>query len=391
LLGLGHAYSTVFEKIRTRRELDSCGIWHRACSNRWSRVLASACFYLLMSLTIRKASLESDRPGIVAFLRRFLTPEFDVARFDWLYTRGPHGQAQAWLACDREQDIVGVSAVFPRRFSVRGGTAVGWVLGDFCLADRYRALGPALQLQRATLESARVEADFCYDFPSDAMMAVYSRLCIGKSGSLIRWAKPLRVEPKLERALGSKKLAAFAAKPGNAVLRARGWKGPESSCDVELFMGPCGEEFSELGRSIAAESIAGVRIEKSASYVNWRFLDRGASNVRILVARKSGRLVGYVVFRSEKKDARILDLVSPNNPGVIARLLHSAVNELALLGASSVSLTAGNHHPWAGCFRQSGFRPREASPIVLIVRPGSAVSSSDLENDWFLMEGERDS
>lgn len=335
--------------------------------------------------------MENDRLGIVAFLRRFLTPESDFSRFDWLYTRGPHGQAQTWLACDGEQNIVGVSAAFPRRFSIHGGSALGWVLGDFCLADRYRALGPALQLQRATIESVCTQADFWYDFPSDAMMAIYRRLCIKESGSLVRWAKPLRLEAKLVKLLRSEKLAAFAAKPGNAILRARGWKGTEGSCNVDWHVGQCGDEFSELCRSIAAENGAALRTEKSASYVNWRFLHRGTSNTRILVARKSGRLVGYVVLRSEKEDARILELVSLNNPGIVARLLHSAVNELALLGAGSVSLAAGSQHPWVACFRRAGFRPREASPIVSVVRQGAAVSPSDLKNHWFVMESERDS
>jgi hypothetical protein len=344
-----------------------------------------------MSLTVRSAFLEDDKPAIVAFLQNFLTPKADLARFDWLYLNGPHGRARAWVACNAERNIIGISAAFPRRFTFRGTEAIGWVLGDFCLADKYRSLGPALQLQRVTLDSALAEPDFFYDFPSKAMMAVYDRLRIKQTGSLLRWAKPLRLEVRLERLLRSRKAAALAAKAGNALLRGRGWKGPRGSCEVVPHVGACGKEFSELDRSIAAENSACVQTEKSAEYLNWRFLSRELpDDLSVFAARKNGRLVGYVVFRFDKGDARILDLTSVADSGVVARLLDSAVSSLASRGATSVTLTAAKHHPWSATFRRAGFRPREESPFIVATRPGSTLSVSDFEGKWFLMDGERD-
>jgi len=78
----------------------------------------------------------------------------------------------------------------------------GWVLGDFCFGERFRSLGPALQLQRACLESLAQEPNaFTYDFPSQSMMAIYKRIGIAQSGSLVRWPSLLKRKAKLKRSL----------------------------------------------------------------------------------------------------------------------------------------------------------------------------------------------
>src|SRR5689334_17291434 len=105
-------------------------------------------------ISIQQANLESDRGLLIDAIRRFLSPQSDEGRFDWLYRKGPHGRAIVWIATDgADGPLIGAAAAFPRRMYADNGVTVGCVLGDFFVAPEYRSLGPAVQLQRACLGS----------------------------------------------------------------------------------------------------------------------------------------------------------------------------------------------------------------------------------------------
>src|SRR5262245_53715570 len=123
-----------------------------------------------MDLAIRDVQLENDRDELIQFFRENLTKDSNRARFDWLYLQNPYGKARAWLSMDPDGRTVGAAAAFPRTVWIAGMQRRAWVLGDFCISNRSRSLGPALQLQRACIGS--LDNDLWYDFPSRSMMAV---------------------------------------------------------------------------------------------------------------------------------------------------------------------------------------------------------------------------
>jgi predicted N-acetyltransferase YhbS len=345
----------------------------------------------LMSIQIRPADLKSDSADLVALFRQHLPAPSDLARFQWLYQEGVYGPARVWVAVEQENGrIVGSAAAYPRKLSFGGQDRLGFVLGDFCIDEKYRSLGPSLQLQRACLAALQEPSfEFVYDFPSRSMMAIYRRLGMEQSGELVRWAKPLRAEQMLLAVVRSKPLARGLGFLANPVLARRGWRGERSSCDLVLLQGPCGAEFSRLDQEIRAQ--AGVRTSRSAEYLNWRYFGNAAARHEILTARRAGQLVGYVVSTEGTDDARIVDLCSIEEPGVIVRLLFGTVERLRARGAATVSLNAGNAHPWNNLFKRAGFQRREGSPIVVAVAPGSPVSKAEFEHNWFVMQGDRDS
>ncbi len=343
-----------------------------------------------MAVEIRCASLQSHQAELIALFKRHLTSDSDERRFDWLYRQNPYGPARAWLASDcGNGTIVGAAAAFPRTFYFHGEKRSGWVLGDFCLAEEHRSMGPALQLQRACLQAMAPPYDFCYDFPSVPMMAIYKRLGIQQTGTLIRWAKPLRIEERLEPVVRSKTVARILGRVGGAMLAARGWKGRKDACKIELLQGPCGQEFTALDHLLGKQP--GVRAERTAEHLNWRFLAHPSRAHEILAARRNTTLVGYVVLQSEPTNARIVDLVSVEEPAVIARLIGAAVNRMRGSGAKSVNLAAAEAHPWSAIFERAGFRRRESHPIVVVTGVGATIKETNFQTAWYLMEGERDS
>lgn len=345
-----------------------------------------------MPLEILPADLQSDRAGIVEVIRRNLTSTSDQRRFDWLYRQSPHGEGIAWVARESTDGaIVGLAAIFPRRLCFKGEEIVSCVLGDFCFDEKYRSLGPALELQRICLTAA-TSAPFAlyYDFPSTRMMMVYKRIGIGQTGSITRWARPIRIDRQLEAKIGSRGLARAVGAVVGVGLSLRGWKGREAACDLALQSGPCGEEFTALDQQNQSRS-GGLRTVRSAEYLNWRYLAHPMTRFQILTARRKGTLVGFAAFGVEGNYASVADISAlGDDPAIVARLLAGVVGAVKST-AAAVSMVTGDKHPWSDVFHKAGFRPRETSPLLAHANSGALASSTVSDWNWYLMQGERDS
>jgi hypothetical protein len=341
------------------------------------------------SLVVTRCDLRVDREAVVDTLRRYLTPDSNTRRFDWLYRDNPHGPAAAWLLREAGgRDVIGAAAAFPRRVLVNGFPGIGWVLGDFCVSDRHRSLGPAVTLQRACLDVLRTDSgEFCYDFPSPAMMAVYRRLGLSASSRLIRFAKPLRIDRKVNDAIPVPWLGNVIRMAGNAALKIiDSAKTSANGVVCGIHAGSCGEEFGaltgvgELGRRIA--------VERSPAYLNWRYVQNPLTPHHFLAARRAGALVGYAVFAQAGEDATMVDCVSGGDAHLALLLVERLTELLRNKGVMTLSAHVVESHPLVPVLRRAGFRPREATPMV-VYPPAYAAGLSAV--DWCLMSGDRDS
>jgi len=343
-------------------------------------------------ISIRRADLAMDRGIIIEVLARYLTPLSDDRRFQWLYLNGVHGTPQAWLAVDADRDAVcGAAAAFPRRFHLGNEEILSWVLGDFCLDPQYRSLGPALQLQRACLGVMEQNpAAFCYDFPSASMVAVYKRLGLSVTGKMLRLAKPLRVDRKVKERITNPAARRVFSSVANAFLKIAL---PNGTADKTLEMStqkePCGDEFTALMHEQRGKFE--ICLQRSAEYLNWRYVNNPLTSYEIITARRHGKLKGYVVWTKSEEDAAVVDLFGENNPAIVKTLLAEVVARLTNCGVMTVSLWLTESHPWLSWCSEMGFRARDSVPMVCI--PGTVLGGSiDVRSaKWFLMQGDRDS
>lgn len=343
----------------------------------------------LMSVIIRPADLQKDKELLIRTLRRYLRHDWPEGRFDWLYQRNPHGTTRAWLATDdTSHEVVGTSGAFPRRVSINGKEKVSWVLGDFCIADKYRSLGPALQLQRATLAAVAdsPEVELCYDFPSPQFKAVYQRLKVSNAGQMIRLAKPLRIDRKIEQWIRPRVFSKPASWAGNLLLRARDpLTGGPKEWDVNLHGGECGAEFTLLSqRTASANAIA---VKRSADYLNWRYLQHPSISFRILTARRNGDLQGYLVFSSTGQDVNIAEWNTCDDTRVLAVLTNDLVRRLRRSGTMTLNAFLLASDPRLPLLRKVGFQLRESAPFV-VYWPG--FRTAEQKSEWLLMDGDRD-
>jgi hypothetical protein len=345
-----------------------------------------------MGLVIRSASLTSDREQLIVMLSRCLNPAYNAARFDWLYRDNPHGQAVVWVAQEPgSREIVGTAAAFPRRLYVGEEERLGWVLGDFCLAERYRSVGPALQLQRTCLSAVDAgAAALCYDLPSVAMMAIYRRLGMSPAGQMLRLAKPLRVDRKVKAVVSSPTLLRGLSVVGNTALKLRDWR-PQAgrSVTIALHDDVCGEEFSALARHVGGRY--GVCVQRSAAYLNWRYGANPLSRCELLTARRGDALLGYVVFSHHEDDATLLDLFGSQDNSAIQDLLTNVVALLRIRGVVTITAPIADSHRWAALLQRHGFVVRETSPLIVYIPLRSEPRRGALaRQNWSFMHGDRD-
>lgn len=345
-----------------------------------------------MALAVRPASLEADRDQIIEATRQFLSPDCDERRFDWLYRENPHGRARVWIAEDLPgSTTVGIAAAFPRRLYINGAPRLGAILGDFCINPQYRALGPALQLQRACMTVVDCDSiELCYDFPSLSMAAIYERLRIKLLARVIRYARLLRVDRKISEAVKIRILARGLSGIANGMLAVLSGKPSEiSGFTMCLESESFGEEYSILARRI--EGQLGICVERSAEYLNWRYFSSPLCRFEVLTARRNNSLYAYIIFTRTGSNATIVDVFGEQDSQVIASLIAHVVFLLRERGVVTVSAPMIERHPFSLIFADQGFRPRESSPVMVYGRAGAPGTQRMMQENWFLMQGDRDS
>jgi hypothetical protein len=345
-----------------------------------------------MSNLVRSAEVHEERVALTTFLSTYLSPEANDARYEWLYCKNPEGMARVWVACEAETGmIVGVSSAFPRRINCRGKQVRGYVLGDFCIHPDYRSLGPALALQRRSLEDLSKEGTgFVFDFPSTSMLAIYKRLRIEAQESAIRFAKPLRADRQIQRRIPNKTAGRTLAVAANAALRLRdAGLGRPTAWTIAEEAAPCSEEFTFAFPQWAPRM--GICADRSADYLNWRFLQHPHRRYHFLTARKSGQLCGYLIYHWAGEDATVVDLLAEEDQ-VCRALLVETIATMRRCGVNTLSVPFLGSHAGRKTLEDCGFQPRESTPVVVLDLPWVPNRQGDQAVDhWYLMHGDRES
>jgi hypothetical protein len=342
-------------------------------------------------LIVRPGDVDADRRLALEMFARYLNPLYDGARFDWVYRLNPHGLGKFWVATDPGNGtVVGIAGAFPRRVSVSGRPEVGWVLGDFCIAQAYRTIGPAVTLQRACFgEVTAGGVPFCYDFPSAGMMAVYRRLGIKPLGQMVRLVRPLRVEARLRALIGRQTLTRPLGALASLFLAPRGRrKAGVPGLEITLRSEPFDDEFTAFYRRYA-EGRA-LTIERSAEYLNWRYLANPLHRHEVMTARQARRLAGYAVFGQDDDVMTLVDVFTGGGGETFAELIRRLVVLSWQRGLEATSMTLLESSPWIQDLKRAGFKERETNPVIVYASPKASPEVGD-ERAWHLLQGDRDS
>ena len=298
-----------------------------------------------MSHRVVPLDLDDHREALLQLWRNFESPWLEAyadRRLAWLYAENPLGPAQTWLAIETEtNEVIGCASVVPSHKYIRGrlvriGTAV-----DFTVLPKHRTAGAALALQRTlTQESRRAGFEYLVGKPNTKAWPVLSRIGYRRTGDCRSWGKLLhpgvesgeRVDPRFSDEL-------------------------VSAAD---------ERFDELWNT--AKAGCPIVGEKTAAYLNWRYLAFKEMNysLYVLVDRRDQRLAGYIVYAGMEGGSFIAELFSADHFGpIVDALLLGFAARARAEGREWIALSYAGAPSFEAPLRRLGFAPRKsARPFV---------------------------
>src|SRR5260370_16749452 len=123
---------------------------------------------------------------------------------------------------------------------------------------------------------------------------------------MVRMVKLLRADGKIAVKVKLRTVASLLSGIANLVLRVQhGSPRRQSGVSFEVQEGRCGQEYTDLARSVQGR--LGICVDRTAEYLNWRYLDHPHEKYEILAARRKGRFEWHVAFPPESTRAEVLN------------------------------------------------------------------------------------
>lgn len=248
-------------------------------------------------------------------------------------------------------------------------------VGDFAIDSSHRSLGPAVMLQRATFEPVQQGSlTLCYDCPPhDAGMSTFRRLGMQANCHMQRYVRPVKTDRQLAKYLGQGRLTAGVAVLGNIVLnlwtlRQHKVSGLEMAYYTERF----GEEFSRLDTQVGGSN--GIRGQRQATDLNWRYRDDPLHAYHVLTARRSGELVAFIIFSISDQDVQIVDLFGLVSRDIGLQLLEGVVEHVKKTSVQTLQASLSDDHSLSHVLQKAGFYYRSpGEQVVAYTPPGTAM------------------
>lgn len=344
-----------------------------------------------MSYRLEIADRPRHKGEILGLWERNLTG-VTAERYVWLYETGP---THCWAIRDADGKLVGANGLAERRFRVGERTVQAGQAIDLNIDRAHRSIGPALQLQRATVALAQERKwDLLYGLPNPQARPVLQRIGYRSIGALQRFVKPLRVGPKLRSRL---KVGQLLQTPAAAILNtALRVTTPEAYSRLPSGLGTeiverFDARFDDLWHRTAGRF--GVIGERTSDYLNWRFADCPLAAYETFCLLDGDTLLGYVAFCIAEETVHIGDLLF-EQPAHLKLLLSEFLRTVRRRDAHTVVMKWFGADLVAQQFRQLGFwdRPQEWQ-MMIHQPPGHDTADADLlrANNWYLTRCDLDS
>jgi hypothetical protein len=344
-------------------------------------------------ITIRRVNPAIERNAVLRLLGECLPEAASEDRFDWAYLNNPDGIALVWLAETADGEAVGTSAAFPRQFRVNGDTVRALVLSDFAIDRRFRTLGPAVGLLRATLapiDDGRFV--FALDHPSEAMAAVYRRLGGAELGRQTRYVRLIKFSGVARRRWGTGLGSSIVGSLGDITLRAIDWiRQTRGGLAVNIHSGKFDNNFDKLAGVL--EECGVIFGDRRFDYLNWRFQSGIRFTYITITVRAAGELLAYAVLRrADSTSMTIVEFVCPAKVAIERALIGALVDISRRHNVESLQASCVEGSTWSTILSRLGFSGREQSAGAVVYTPKDAKWSDILtdKDQWWLTDGDRD-
>lgn len=370
-----------------------------------------------IAVVVRKAS-RSDQPAIARFLEDAYGARATykaLPRWTWQFIDNPFASRDGdkipvWIALDGER-VVGQIGVQEARLQVDGRTFdAGWAV-DIIILRSHRGAGLGHRLHDAVVNDVDILMALTMADASRRMAERHGCVTLGEVDQLTRWARLdgasvrryllLRTAnhhwPHVAARIACSVFQVHVLFPhlANPLLLVRDYvkrssrpRGATSVVELDRF----GPEIDELWERTRGEYPA--IFPRDAKFLNWRFVDCPEPAYRRFVAKRAGRVVGYVVLRRaeavELQQGIIADLYASRDD--VQTLDELVRHTLGFFGDDVAAVDCGTSVPeFQAVLRKHGFfRTRTFSPTCICRDDALRDRIAQLRNDWFLSKGDHD-
>lgn len=343
---------------------------------------------------IRRAAPE-DGPALARLLDQNLSGR-GARRLAWFADDPPQAPVTCLSETEDPAEAVGSASLLPVDVKAGESAVRAAIAVDFNVAAAHRGFGPALKLQRTLLDAGR-EAGLVatLGFPNEASGLMFRRVGYKEIAKARGWAKVLRSRYVVGRYLKTDVLATPAGAVLDVVLAVR-----DRLASRRPALGPvrartldaADARFDDLWTR--ARGLAPNLIQRSASFLNWRYLRSPLWPFRLFVLEDAdgARIRGYIVFHLDEPSLVVDDFFYEDLPGVGSFLFRQFFIEARRTPARAVTLLAIENER-TGAFLQSlGFVPRDRTRAILGYCAPSAVPPPGWfeKEAWHLTDGDLD-
>ena len=161
--------------------------------------------------------------------------------------------------------------------------------------------------------------------------------------------------PEVERPVRPKSLAKATVYEGVSLL---GMARRLRRAAVETCTARRVSEFDERVTDLAARAASEFYFFplRDQEFLNWRYCDARAGTFTVCIVEDGDALLGYVVLRTDKRRAHVVDLlVDPSRPDALRLLAATALSEARAAGCDSVECWMFRNHAYRAAIEDAGF------------------------------------
>lgn len=350
-----------------------------------------------MSYTVYEADIKEDKARILKFWSDNHPRSLD-RKYKWMYEENPAGKAKVWMIEHKESGrCVGIAALFPRKFSVRGKSFVAGVSGDFLVDQHHRSMGPAIMLQRCIISAAdKRVVDFVYGFPNKKAEPIMKRVGCRILGSRTRLVKIVKTAPQLQKLRLNNFWISLLSPLLDFILRLISietwYRGKGGFICKEL--NDFDERFDRLWKEEKSRfDIAG---ERTASILRWKFLldPDDVNKIFAIFDSKKSVLKGYIVYCYKNNSVEIGDFVFTEDRKVILVLMTNFLRHVSrTLTPESIIISLLKNSYIIKKVKRLGFMEGKSDDNVYFYctdKVWKELTFSGALDNWLLMQGDED-
>ncbi len=357
---------------------------------------------------MKNFSIRALRPDDMVEVSRLIRTRDDLPQsnrdirlqlMQWLAFHNPYANGEpTYFVVESPEGIVAYHGRMPVSFLINGATQNSYYVHDLYVDPRCREKGMGFWLTRALAKHIEKSSPnfFCLFGMTPLNLQIHRRFNYYEC-TIPGFAKPLNPQRELKRLLKFNGLVKLMNPLVSATL---------SGIDI-LLLGSRGrsvtvsrverfdDAFSTLATTLSRQN--GFSINKSAAYLNWKYIDRPYRREVIFAAYRNGNLSGYTIvspspYQKDTPVGILIDLMAnPSDKATVAALINAASKYCRQKGLHS--LRGVFSQPVLGkTLRRCLFFPTDGKAFMIGNLEKASVENDHLKNlkNWHITLGESD-